>query len=298
MLQTNLQSFVDMPMVEEMGISLNLRAQKMEYHRNGGYEICFSFSGAFAWEFKNGRVLSFRGHQISLTHPDCEHRGYQNRMNPGHMLFMVINPEKWGSEFPGRGEKEFLFDRLNRYAGQADQADSALIHTAELLDKLWREAQKRLANGEKSESSSLSEIKYALQQNVRLFIHQSLKAFHNSEKPVIPAQLQDMLIFIESHLSEKITVEKLVKISHHSHSRIFSLFKEFVGQAPNDYIQYQRCRRAAELLTKTELKVIHISFDMGFSSSQYFSQVFKKYMGLSPRNYRVRYQSPPLRLPP
>ena len=67
-------------------------------------------------------------------------------------------------------------------------------------------------------------------------------------------------------------------------------FKEHTGLAPNQYLLEVRIRKARELLTNTTLTVTAIAEETGFKSSFYFSRFFKKRAGLSPRQYREKFQ--------
>ena len=57
---------------------------------------------------------------------------------------------------------------------------------------------------------------------------------------------------------------------------------------PNDYLQRLRLDRAREWLAEEGRSVTDIAFAAGFSSSQYFSHVFRKYTGLTPSRFRAR----------
>jgi transcriptional regulator GlxA family with amidase domain len=57
---------------------------------------------------------------------------------------------------------------------------------------------------------------------------------------------------------------------------------------PNDYLQRLRVTRARDLLVTTSQSVTDIAYATGFSSSQYFSNVFRKYAGTTPSTFRAR----------
>jgi AraC-like DNA-binding protein len=61
--------------------------------------------------------------------------------------------------------------------------------------------------------------------------------------------------------------------------------------APNDYRQRLRIKRCCERLTKTSDSITAIGIESGFQSSQYFSRVFKKYVGLTPSDYRSLFRA-------
>ena len=69
-------------------------------------------------------------------------------------------------------------------------------------------------------------------------------------------------------------------------SRMFDLFKAQTGRTPNDYLQRLRIEQAQEQLTQTDRTVTEIALATGFSSGQYFSTVFARYMGVSPTDFR------------
>jgi AraC-like DNA-binding protein len=74
-------------------------------------------------------------------------------------------------------------------------------------------------------------------------------------------------------------------------SRLYSLFTHEVGMAPNDYRQRIRIKRCCERLTRTSDSITAIGIDSGFHSSQYFSRVFKKYVGVTPTDYRALFRT-------
>ena len=53
-----------------------------------------------------------------------------------------------------------------------------------------------------------------------------------------------------------------------------------------EYINRKRCENAAALLQGTDERVQEIAYLVGFEDSNYFTNVFTKYMGMSPREYR------------
>jgi len=65
-------------------------------------------------------------------------------------------------------------------------------------------------------------------------------------------------------------------------------FKEFTGFSPNQYILELRLKRAKNLLLITKLNISEISYQIGFSNIYYFSKMFKKKYGSSPKAFRVQ----------
>ena len=73
------------------------------------------------------------------------------------------------------------------------------------------------------------------------------------------------------------------------------LFREKHQLTPQLYLYHQRMIRAAELLEKTDMRIKEIMYTCRFQSDIDFSRSFKKYSGLSPRNYREQFRKKAIR---
>lgn len=65
-----------------------------------------------------------------------------------------------------------------------------------------------------------------------------------------------------------------------------SQFKKEVGENLSDYLTHVRVKKAKELLCRTSKMVYEVAYDVGFHDYKYFSQIFKKCTGLTPRQYQ------------
>ena len=68
------------------------------------------------------------------------------------------------------------------------------------------------------------------------------------------------------------------------------LFKKVTGVKFSDYLNELRVKKATELLENSTLRIGEISTKVGYKDSRYFSEVFKKRMGLTPNEYRNKNQ--------
>lgn len=66
------------------------------------------------------------------------------------------------------------------------------------------------------------------------------------------------------------------------------IFRTVTGRPPIDYLNYYRVERAAELIYATNENLTTIAMQCGFNDLGYFSRSFKKYKGMSPREYRKK----------
>ena len=68
-----------------------------------------------------------------------------------------------------------------------------------------------------------------------------------------------------------------------------SMFKKEVGVNFSEYLIKVRIKNAKEMLLNTEGSVEDISYAVGYSDIKYFSRIFKKYMGVTPTEFRKLY---------
>lgn len=92
--------------------------------------------------------------------------------------------------------------------------------------------------------------------------------------------------YIDDNYSGNITTEMLADRLHISEGHFCHIFKEIVGKSAKEYLIEIRLQKATDLIRTTDLAITEIAFSCGFSDSNYFSRLFKKYIGCAPTAYR------------
>ena len=92
--------------------------------------------------------------------------------------------------------------------------------------------------------------------------------------------------FIRMHFDDKISVEDIAERSGISKYYLIRLFKDVYNITPYNYILDLRINKAMDMLRSGKKSITQVCFDAGFESASTFSLFFKKYTGLSPRNFR------------
>ena len=98
--------------------------------------------------------------------------------------------------------------------------------------------------------------------------------------------IQNIKSIIEEKYFENITVNDISKLVFLSTNYICMIFKRDTGTTINDYITRIRIEKAIEMLKDPGIKLYDICYAVGYSDPSYFSKVFKKYTGLSPKQYK------------
>ena len=95
--------------------------------------------------------------------------------------------------------------------------------------------------------------------------------------------------YIEEHLGEHISTTDIAESVGLSESRFRVLFGAAYGVSPHKYLTDARISAAKEMLWNTETPLLEIAEKCGFGSQQYFNDIFKKTVGISPGKYRVQF---------
>lgn len=97
--------------------------------------------------------------------------------------------------------------------------------------------------------------------------------------------VQRMQDYIEEHLSEKVGLSELSRVSLFSPWYSYRLFQEYTGLTPSDYIRRLRLAKAALRIKTEHIRMIDAAFDLGFGSVDGFTRAFTREFGMCPSTY-------------
>lgn len=109
----------------------------------------------------------------------------------------------------------------------------------------------------------------------------------HGDEPIREAQM-----FIESHYQEKITVDQLASMFALGRRNLERRFKKATANTVVEYIQRVKIEAAKMSLEKSSENVNEVMYKVGYNDSKAFRTTFKKITGLSPLEYRNRYNTP------
>ena len=100
--------------------------------------------------------------------------------------------------------------------------------------------------------------------------------------------VSNIIEFLVANLEQTYTSQEIAQKFNHSLSYIFSLFKKETGYSLMHFFNLKKMQKACEYLNYTGMNITEVSRKVGFQDPLYFSRLFKKYMGVSPRSYRQK----------
>jgi AraC-like DNA-binding protein len=101
-----------------------------------------------------------------------------------------------------------------------------------------------------------------------------------------PAAIRRAEAYVEQHLSQNLSVERLARAAGLSRAHFVRQFSRSVGVAPSAYVFGQRMELAERLLLATDATVEAIAQTCGFADGNYFAKAFRRANGVAPSEFR------------
>ncbi|MFI3213674.1 MAG: PocR ligand-binding domain-containing protein [Eubacteriales bacterium] len=98
--------------------------------------------------------------------------------------------------------------------------------------------------------------------------------------------IQKSAAYIAKNFTTTLTLEEVASHVHLNPAYFSTLFKQSTGSSFKEHLNMVRIEESKRLLANTEYSIIDIATAVGFEDQSYFSKVFKKYTGLTPKQYR------------
>jgi AraC-like DNA-binding protein len=99
--------------------------------------------------------------------------------------------------------------------------------------------------------------------------------------------VQRAIAHMRAHLDAHLSLEELAKLGSTSKFHFVRLFEDVTGSSPHRYLTCLRLQRAKALLLNSDLSVMDICLEVGYSSHGSFSKTFAWFVGISPSEFRA-----------
>jgi two-component system response regulator YesN len=116
-----------------------------------------------------------------------------------------------------------------------------------------------------------------------------MSAFHDTISDSRYTYMQRAIAYIRDRLDQHLTLQDVARFVHLTPNHFSEVFKKETGQSYIEFVTMERMRKAADVLSSTQMKIGEVAGAVGYEDIKYFSQQFKKYYGKTPSEFR---QSP------
>lgn len=133
----------------------------------------------------------------------------------------------------------------------------------------------------------LKEPQQKIFQRCAIKFHEIVSALYTAGgADEVSGEAQLLRNYLDDHIFSRVRIEDLSALIYRSPDYVIKLFRKTYGQTPYAYLLRQKMRAAENLLRTTQLPCREIAHKLKFEDSHYFSNMFKKQHGISPKAYR------------
>ncbi len=245
--------------------------QPLARHSHGNMiEICLLESGHQNY-IVEGKEYSLVGGDVFLTRPYEKHGSGSCLEEKGVLYWLLIHIPKSRQRFlslsPAQGK--CIVQQLSHFCPRHFKGNTKLKNTLNQIFTVFHN---------KADPLRIVNLQNLL---LRFLLDTLACASQNKDKNPSP-EIRLILSYIDQHLFEMIPLSALADEMSLSLSRFKVRFKKEIGIPPAQYIMGKKIEKSKQLLSSGRYSVTDIAMQLGFSSSQYFSTVFKQYTGLPP----------------
>ncbi|HOJ09582.1 MAG TPA: AraC family transcriptional regulator [Clostridiales bacterium] len=255
---------------------LNAHKPLDKHTHKDSMEICYLARGRQTYSVGD-KPYTLKGGDIFITFPDEEHSTGINVEERSILYYLIFDIKNNLDNFLGyKGEegRELALalnnmSRVNRhFAGNSE--------IRSILDEVFLTFY------------SAKKFKKIVMQGLisKLFIR--IIELENNRKNSFPEDISKTINYINDNIQHELRLDKLASDANLSLSRFKQKFKEAAGIPPGEYIKRAKVDFSKHLLKDSDSTITEISYQLGFSSSQYYAMVFKKFKGITPKDFRIR----------
>ena len=217
--------------------------------------------------------------EMKIDFPEASHK------NPTQCIALAIDHHKisdtlsfLNERYPKEGKNQFWqLDHQNYFFYNN-------IDLATTINKLIKECMSTSITKDALADLTLQELL------VRIIQAQTIKSIENPDSTnATNTPISYVIEYIERNLNEDISLKKLSSISSMSTTSLYRFFKRELGMSPIEFILKEKVKCAKKLLKNPGIQINEVCYLSGFENANYFSRLFKKYEGITPKQYQLLY---------
>jgi len=126
---------------------------------------------------------------------------------------------------------------------------------------------------------------------VRIVQTQTVQRTNDNNAPDTGSAIYSITQYIRENITKSISLKELSDKACMSTTSFYRYFKRELGMSPIEYILNEKIKQAKQLLKNPGIQINEVCFLSGFDDCNYFIRLFKKYEGITPKQYQMLYVS-------
>lgn len=222
------------------------------------------------WFELNGKQQTVVPHQFFILPKGKAHKYGCSRQKPWTIYWMHFDGEK----------ASFFAEGFDKPTDISPNLNSRIQERLQLFEEIFNTLSKNLTMN--NIYYSITSLFHFLGSMKFLGEYRDSVELVNVEKDI----MDEIIHFMHENIERKLTLADLARLSGFSVSHLSLLFHRKTSYSPLQYLTHLRIQKACQLLDYTDMKIIQISPKVGFDDALYFTRIFKKHIGMSPKEYR------------
>ncbi|HOQ06356.1 MAG TPA: AraC family transcriptional regulator [Clostridiales bacterium] len=257
----------------------------MEPNRHDNYEMVYMKKGCAVFEI-SGHKVELGPNDIIIIKPMQYHKFIVKSESGCEFIVLYFTFEnRINGEYAQIPLEDFLNFVSNKEASPYIKLKvSPKNEIVILLNRIMKERDSSEPGSEFLNYLLIMELFVLLSRALKMEWENSIKLKSSKLKELIGIAIN----YIHNNFERDISLGDIAKYVFLSPSYFTRAFKEETGMSPISYLLRVRIDRAKELLVDTSLRISDIALSVGFSNQQRFNEMFKKYAGLTPLQYRKK----------
>lgn len=271
---------LNIPSVHMMGYAnFDKTWNPLNTHYHKMLEVVVVLNGAQQY-FVDGKKYVLHGRDVFIAYPDEPHGNMNMPQNVCEFIWFQLDLSSTEAFLGLTGKNAlYIYNCIRKFMDSGAHMVSVEDKDIRLMKKTWD----CISSG----SEAVKTLGYSclLSFIIQIFC---VMGTENKRKD-ISEDIQNALSYIDGNLSSTISIRQVAEFCGLSESRFKSKFKEEMGITPLAYINTEKIELAKFLLKEDIISITDIAFSLAFSSSNYFSSVFRKYTGYTPSEYKEKF---------
>lgn len=259
-------------------------------NRHDYFELLYGYSGETTFQVQ-GRSITIKKGDLFIMGSTLFHRPVQSGFPKMKAVVVYFSPELIHSKRINEEAAEYLMpflvqDSLFPHLVPAETGVPSQV--LRWIKQIHKELPATSIEARLSVKTYLEMILLMLVKHYRAY-RGSKEVFARKERDI--KRLRPLFEFMNQHYTERISLEQANSIVGMSKSHFIRFFRGVTGQPFVGYLNHFRVAKAQELLSSTDKSIAEVSQEVGFCDQSYFGILFRRFVHMSPLQYR--YQSQP-----
>lgn len=208
---------------------------------------------------------------------------YDSRDLNSVIILVIFNPRLIGSPGGWPGDVRLLSPIIGNANEAGTEGEALVAKTALLIERMLKEADEQ----QKYYDTLLLGLLYELSGLIlRSAPSEPLDRRKDKRLGGGRQAMREALDYLESHCFGPVTLEEAARQAHMSVYHFSRTFKSTTGMSLTSYVNSIRVDKAEELIRTTELTMLDIALECGFTNVRTFNRAFRQFRGKSPSSLR------------